>query len=162
MNENRDFLSIVDAYKFFILRIVKSKISYVKEDIEDVYQEIITKIYNSKDSLDYGKNPKAWICTIALNECRNWYRKSQSYRNSVSFDALDNCCNLYSSVDPVEKQQLYEAVNSLNDADKKLLLLKNHYGYTYKEISEKFLTEMSTDQLKNRCCYVRKNLKTHF
>lgn len=154
---NADFLTLVDHYTPYILRIVRSKTSYENEDIKDISQEILIKIYKSKDAIDYNKNLKGLIYSISLNECRNWYRKSKKHMDNVSLE--DNICHLYVCNDHVGKQHLFDAINSLKDSDKRLFMLKAYYGYTYKDISKKYFTTMTSKQLKSRFCYIKKNLK---
>jgi len=46
-------------------------------DAQDVSQETFVKIYRSYDQYDTKRDIKNWICTIAVNASRDFYRKTR-------------------------------------------------------------------------------------
>ena len=66
-------------------------------DAEDAVQETIIKYLQKAPSFENSEHQKAWLITVAKNECRNMLRYRQrrqqislEYLENISFDASDN------------------------------------------------------------------------
>jgi RNA polymerase sigma-70 factor, ECF subfamily len=53
-------------------------------DAEEAAQETFVKAYKNLDRYDETKGLKNWLCTIALNTARDFYRRSRRERKMVS------------------------------------------------------------------------------
>jgi len=58
-------------------------------DAEDVAQETFIKAFRKLDTYDAGLGMKNWLCTIALNTARDWYRKKGRRRDAAGEEKMD-------------------------------------------------------------------------
>jgi len=58
-----------------------------KEEAEDILQETFLRVYKEKERYDFNYSFSTWIYTIALNLCRNEYKKKRRAK-LLSLDAL--------------------------------------------------------------------------
>ena len=60
-----------------------------KEEAEDILQETFLRVYRQKESYDFNYSFSTWIYTIAMNLCRNLYKR----KKKVRFLGMDNLVN---------------------------------------------------------------------
>lgn len=60
-----------------------------KEEAEDILQETFLRVYRQKESYDFNYSFSTWIYTIALNLCRNLYKRKKKIR-FLGMDSLVN------------------------------------------------------------------------
>ncbi|MCJ7459181.1 MAG: RNA polymerase sigma factor [candidate division Zixibacteria bacterium] len=60
-----------------------------KEEAEDILQETFLRVYKQKESYDFNYSFSTWIYTIALNLCRNLYKR----KKKVRFFGMDSLVN---------------------------------------------------------------------
>ena len=60
-----------------------------KEEAEDILQETFLRVYRQKESYDFNYSFSTWIYTIALNLCRNLYKRKKKVR-FLGMDSLVN------------------------------------------------------------------------
>jgi RNA polymerase sigma-70 factor (ECF subfamily) len=82
------FSEIVKAYGGYVFTIAFRLLGNAA-DAEDAAQETFVKAYRHLDSYDETKGPKNWLCTIALNTARDFYRQS-ARRQSESLGEQHN------------------------------------------------------------------------
>lgn len=127
-----------DAFKFiyrkFSQRILKFCYKVLNNDeiANDIMQEIFVKVYEKRNQF-HGTNFKAWIYTIAKNQCINQLRKKRT------FDELKEDLNL--GYIPQNRdfslQNLIEsALAKLPIEYREVIVLKDYEDYNYNEISE--------------------------
>ena len=127
-----------DAFKFiyrkFSLRILKFCYKVLNNDevANDVMQEIFVKVHENRHQF-HGTNFKAWIYTIAKNQCINQLRRKRT------FDELHEDLNL--GYIPQNRdfslQNLIEsALAKLPIEYREVIILKDYEDYNYNEISE--------------------------
>lgn len=51
-----------------------NRLTGVREQAEDVTQEVFLKVYNAADQLDPTRDPGPWLATITYNACREHWR----------------------------------------------------------------------------------------
>lgn len=71
-----DFRRFIERYEDYVFTIAL-RVLGDRESARDAAQETFIKIYRNLDRLDKEKNEKNWVCTIALNTCRDHHRKRQ-------------------------------------------------------------------------------------
>ena len=60
-----------------------------KDEAEDILQETFLRVYKEKERYDFNYSFSTWIYTIALNLCKNEYKKKRRAK-LLSLDALFN------------------------------------------------------------------------
>lgn len=83
-----EFLNIVRQYERLIFTIC---LSFTKNcfDAEDLAQETFLSAYKNIKKFD-GRNPKAWLTTIAANKCKDYLKSSARKMDLLSETELDN------------------------------------------------------------------------
>jgi RNA polymerase sigma-70 factor (ECF subfamily) len=83
--EVEGFNLLVENYKVRLFNLLY-RLTGTREEAEDILQETFLRVYREKESYDFNYSFSTWIYTIALNLCRNLYRK----KNRAKFTSLDN------------------------------------------------------------------------
>ena len=111
---------------------------YILEDkalAEDAVQEVFLKIWDTRDRLDGILTPKAYCITMVKNLCLDRVRRASRLEFPSQLpeqeappvqDAIDNKERL---------AMVMEAVKSLPDRQREVLLLRTVEGLSYEEIS---------------------------
>lgn len=60
-----------------------------REEAEDILQETFLRVYRQKQTYDFNYSFSTWIYTIALNLCRNLYKRKKKVR-FLGMDSLVN------------------------------------------------------------------------
>jgi len=136
-------------YKNFadeLLYFIKKRADNIS-DAEDILQDVFIKIHSSIDSLQNETKLRAWIFQIARNTIIDHYRKIKPADNNLPELVLNG-----ENDDESPKKQLAdsirEMIDDLPEKYSKVLCLKECYGYTQKEVSEKL--ELSYSGTKSR------------
>lgn len=117
-------------------------------DADDLLQETYMRAYRFFHKFEKGTNCKAWLFRIMKNLFINDYRKNQKSPNKVDYDDIEN---YYESIrseklnttDLQERiysrlldDQVTNALNSLQDDFKTVIILCDLEGLSYEEIAE--------------------------
>ncbi len=152
--------------------------NYVRnqEEAKDLTQDIFITVHRALPNLREHDKFSSWLYQVALNHCRNRYKKlrNSGYFTSQSLDNPEAPIYL-SSVDSPEKdyerQQLINMVRAtiaeMNDTEKEIIILRDIQGLSYEEISGIIKAPLGTVKsklnrarlaLKDRLSSVRRNL----
>lgn len=117
-------------------------------DADDLVQETYLRAFRFFDKFEKGTNCKAWLFRIMKNLFINKYRKRQKEPGTVDYDEIENFYDTIKS-DRVETNDLQEkmfsnlldddvtnALNSLQDDFKTVVILCDLEGLSYEEIAE--------------------------
>lgn len=77
------FQDVVGLYGRYVYNITY-RILGNRGDAEDASQETFVKAFRNLDRYDRSLGPKNWLCTIALNTARDFYRRSRRHRKTTS------------------------------------------------------------------------------
>ena len=117
-------------------------------DADDLIQETYLRAFRFFNKFEKGTNCKAWLFRIMKNLFINDYRKSQKQPGKVDYDEIEN---FYESIksDKLDTNDLQEkvfsslldddltnALNSLQDDFKTVVILCDLEGLSYEEIAE--------------------------
>ncbi|MGB9696842.1 MAG: sigma-70 family RNA polymerase sigma factor [Ignavibacteria bacterium] len=117
-------------------------------DADDLLQETYMRAYRFFHKFEKGTNCKAWLFRIMKNLFINNYRKNQKLPNKVDYDDIENYYEsirsekinttdlqerIYSSL---LDDQVTNALNSLQDDFKTVIILCDLEGLSYEEIAE--------------------------
>jgi RNA polymerase sigma-70 factor (ECF subfamily) len=119
-----------------------------ENDAQDLLQETYLKAYRFWDKYEKGTNIRAWLFRIMKNSYINRYRKETKEPDKVDYDEIENFYNTIraESTDPNDLQQklfgnllgdeVTEALESLPDDFRTVVILCDIEGLTYEEIAE--------------------------
>ena len=137
----------------FVLRILGSK----REDAEDVIQETWIRAVQALKKFDWRSQLHTWLCSIALNCCREWKRK-----NIPSTD-IDVLTLASVSTEHFYSSEIEKCLMELPDGSREVLVMHDIEGYTHKEIGA--LLEISEGTSKSQLfrarSMMRQKLKPH-
>ncbi|MFK8162046.1 MAG: RNA polymerase sigma factor [Lewinella sp.] len=128
-------------------------------DAEDLFQEVLIKIWNNLDKFRKDSNVNTWIYRIATNTALNYLKsKSREREHSRDFNSveLSSMPTESSSFDKEQKiRQLYQEIAGLKEIEKIIisLVLDN---CSYSDIAE--ITGLSSSNVGVRINRIKKTL----
>ncbi len=138
------------AYNRLVLlyqtKIFNLAFNYVKtsEEAKDVAQDVFVTAYKALPKLRERSKFSSWLYQIAVNHCRNRYKKlsRQGYFSNRSLDDPDSYIQVGDDSNPekdLQKQDTIKLVragiDSLGKAEKEIILLRDLQELSYDEIS---------------------------
>ena len=104
-----------------------------KEEVNDLFQEVLINLWRGFPSFRGESSLKTWIWRVSLNTCNNYERKR---RGSVQTIPLSVGIDLYNDDDDhtIQIQKLYDRINRLEPFDRAIILLWLE-NMTYQEIA---------------------------
>lgn len=120
------------------------------DDAQDLVQETYLKAYKYYDKFEKGTNLKAWLFRIMKNTFINNYRKKQSQPQQSAFDDIEESFESLVSeeaghpikdpeqvaLENVLDEDVQNALDSLRDDYRMVILLVDIEGFSYKEAAE--------------------------
>jgi RNA polymerase sigma-70 factor (ECF subfamily) len=113
---------------------------------EDVLQETFVRAFALAYTHKPGMNGRAWIFSIARNLCLDRLRAAK--RASKLMQESDDDLPDRSSLDFIEDIELREALASLAEDSRRILLLRLAHGFKFKEIAECLCLKQSAAEWK--------------
>ena len=103
-----------------------------KDEIDDLFQEILIRLWNGFDSYEGRSDARTWIYRVALNTAINQDKKE---RRNIDTAPLTVDIDPYEADDPSTQQirELYDRISRLDLIDRSLILLWLE-GVSYDEI----------------------------
>ena len=120
-NTERKFTEMVKEYRKTIYTVCYF-FSNEKEEVNDLFQEILINLWNGFKEFRGDCDMKSWIWRVSLNTCSNQERKK---KNRVQTVPLLVDIDLYHDEDHHSKQiqMLYDRINRLDVFDRAIILL---------------------------------------
>lgn len=102
------------------------------EDVDDLHQEILLRLWQGYDGFEGRSDIRTWIYRVALNYCINFSnkRKRERTRGTTAREAASSDGDLEKCM---QMKQLYERINKLGLVDRSVILLWLE-GLSYEEI----------------------------
>ena len=143
-----------------------------RADAEDLVQETYLKAYQKFHQYQPGTNIKAWLYRILTNTYITSYRKAQRSPKRASSDTVEDWqladaashseVGLKSAeveaLEALPSAQLRDAIDSLSEEHRMVVLMADVEGMSYKEIAEELGVPMGT--VMSRLNRARKNLRS--
>ena len=143
-----------------------------RADAEDLVQETYLKAYQKFHQYQPGTNIKAWLYRILTNTYISSYRKAQRSPKRASSDTVEDWqladaashseVGLKSAeveaLEALPSSQLRNALDSLSEEHRMVVLMADVEGMSYKEIAEELGVPMGT--VMSRLNRARKNLRS--
>lgn len=155
MEKNKqDFISIILENKSTIYTVCYM-FSKDKDEIEDLFQEILLRLWKGFESFTGKSNVKTWIYRVSLNSCLDNKKKN---RRSVDRIPLNVDIDLFEDIDKkaLQIKQLYARINKLGLLDRGIILLWLE-GLSYDEIAE--IVGLSIKSVSWRLVQIKNKLK---
>lgn len=106
--------------------------SHDAEDVDDLHQEILIRLWQGYDGFEGRSDIKTWIYRVALNYCINFSNKRKREQTKHTAERKSD-----TSDNDLEKRmqikQLYQRINKLGFVDRSVILLWLE-GLSYEEI----------------------------
>lgn len=141
-----------------------------QEDARDLTQDAFVKAYNSLDGFRLESSFFTWLYRIAMNLAidatrRKKRRPTSSFDEEVATREADGgIAETHHDLNPrreLERKELYgrimDAIDTLPDDQKQVILLREVDGLSYKEIAE--VLDVAEGTVMSRLFYARKKLQ---
>lgn len=129
------FLSVLDAHQRLIHKVCWAYAS-TRDEREDLFQEIVVRLYSAARTYDPTRKLSTWIYRVALNVAIDVYRKRrQRTKEQIGFEGdLESVAGQDSEV-AEQLSELRELLEGQSEVDRALLLLHLE-GNSHREIGE--------------------------
>ena len=137
----KDYNESVLLYADNVYRFIVKNLRHT-EDAEDIVQSAFEKLWIHKHSVEPQK-AKSYLFTVAYHLLIDHTRKAKRITLQESFE---NDSQTAYQENKALKKVLHDALATLNEMQRSLVLLKDYEGYSYEEIGE--ITKLTTDQVR--------------
>ena len=153
------FALLVEKYKARIFALVYAKVGGF-EDAEDIAQDVFIESYRRLSTLRRWDNFFPWLYSIASNQCKNYHRTRSRRIETVPFDEhTDNHqADMDAHAEKLRNEQIHEALDSLSEIHRQVLVLRYMAGMRSKEIAQTL--RVSPNTVNQRLMRARTQLKT--
>ncbi len=150
----RDYNDCVNLYADNVFRFIMKNLRH-EEDAKDIVQSAFEKLWRNREMVEHAKS-KSFLFTVAYNQMIDHIRKIKRITLKDEFRA-----EIKTISQPVSnlKKNLQDALNTLNETQKSLVLLKDYEGYSYEEIGQ--ITGLNESQVKVYLHRARINLRNY-
>ena len=153
------FALLVDKYKTRIFALVYAKIGHF-QDAEDITQDVFLNAFRKLSTLRRWDNFYAWLYSIAVNRCKEFYRARQRRIDNLplSTQTSNIQADMDAHSDRLRNQRVHEALASLPEIHRQVLTLRYMAGMKSKEIAQAL--RVSPNTVNQRLRRARLALKT--
>jgi len=150
----REYNECVTRYADNVYRFILKNLRH-EEDARDVVQGAFEKLWRNREEADVEKS-KSYLFTIAYHQMIDHIRKTKRVTLKDSFSETAGITHR-----PANnlKKVLEEALDTLSETQRSLVLLKDYEGYSYQEIGA--ITGLNESQVKVYLHRARIQLKTY-
>lgn len=144
------FEELVNEYGKAIFKYIFSLVKH-KELAEDLYQEVLLSAYLAYSSIKEQGKYKSWLYTIAINKCRDYWRKENKSKQFWKEEVYSYSVSFESPFIPEEEvlhnfsaQQMAEKVSLLPEIYRNPIYLYYYHDMSLVEIAQTNNLPMST------------------
>lgn len=152
----------------FQTKIYNLALNYVKnqEEAKDLAQDIFVTVYRSLPKLREKEKFTSWLYQIAVNHCRNRYKKlsRRGYFNNISLDDEESFLQIPGDEGPEKTLQRQNTINlvrstidSMAETEKEIIILRDVQELSYEEISD--ILQIPLGTVKSKLNRARNSLK---
>jgi len=160
------FREIVEHYQSKVFSIIHGIVRQ-RNDVEDIAQQVFTKVYFSIGNFDFRSSLITWIYKITVNECFDYLRKKKVrklvYESDLSEDEARRLENTEPSarqvpadVNLARRDYIFKLLTKVSDEERNLLMLKEVEGHSVEELAE--MTGMNENTIKVKLFRARQKL----
>lgn len=155
---------LVERYQQRIFNLVGRMVGR-REAAEDLVQEIFIKAFRKIGGFRFESSFFTWLYTIALNTCRNYYRRPEPLRSALDVEENEALVERASPTEAPDEQvfrrQRAELIRRVLDQlppdQKEVLIMCDLEGLSYQQIAD--LTGVPIGTVRSRIFRARSNLK---
>jgi RNA polymerase sigma factor (sigma-70 family) len=150
----KDYNECVHHYADNVYRFILKNLRH-EEDARDVVQTAFEKLWRNRQEVDAVKS-KSYLFTVAYHQMIDHIRKVKKIHLRETFGEETSVINK-----PANnlKKILEQALDTLNETQRSLVLLKDYEGYSYSEIGT--ITGLNESQVKVYLYRARIQLKNY-
>src|SRR5437879_5748465 len=161
------FREIVEHYQSKVFSIIHGIVRQ-RNDVEDIAQQVFTKVSFSIRNFDFRSSLITWIYKITVNECFDYLRKKKVrklvYESDLSEDEVRRVENTEPSVDRqpradeslARRDYVQKLLTRVSEEERMLLMLKEVEGHSVEELAQ--LTGMNENTIKVKLFRARQKL----
>ena len=139
-----------------------------REDVEDIAQQVFVKAYFSLKRFDQRAAFSTWLYKITVNECWDLLRKKKVRPLLYESDLSEEQAQQFSATERLDsgaedisdkleaQQQVENLLQSLDERDRMMLILKEVEGFAIEEIAE--ILELNANTVKVRLFRARRRI----
>ena len=155
------FGQLYDRYSGRLLLLLRRMMNNDNEKAQDILHDAFIRVLRSAGRFEHGKSFKTWIYTIAVNLCKNEYRRlsvRQNIGDGVNLETIpQKDQNAEQKLDlAMFRQALNIELDKLPAYLRSTFLLRFQSGMTIREIAE--IMNCSQGTVKSRLFYLMQNL----
>ncbi|MFA6365251.1 MAG: sigma-70 family RNA polymerase sigma factor [Candidatus Paceibacterota bacterium] len=144
LQEERRFRSLIERYETKLTRYIRRISSLSEDDVKDVLQETFIKVYRNLNEFDQTLKFSSWIYRIVHNETINVLRKANHFpralHNEEDNEDIEQFAGTFDLEEEIfkkmEGEKVREAIASLEEKYRNVLILKFLEEKSYEEISD--------------------------
>lgn len=140
------------------------RITLVREEAEDIVQDTLLKVWNSREEIGTIANVEAYAMTICRNQALDICAKKE--RRNISLDEATHDQTDTTAMPPDEKMAYDEGkalirhtIDSLPEKQRTAMLMREIEGKTYKEIAQ--VMQLTESDVKINIFRARKTIREH-
>jgi len=153
------FQEIVERYQSKVFSIIHGIVRQ-RNDVEDIAQQVFTKIYFSMRNFDFRSSLITWVYKITVNECFDYLRKKKVrklvYESDMSEDEarrVENSENgsgraVRADTTLARRDYVIKLLERVSGEERNLLMLKEVEGYSVEEMARRLNMNENTIKVK--------------
>jgi RNA polymerase sigma-70 factor (ECF subfamily) len=153
------FQEIVERYQSKVFSIIHGIVRQ-RNDVEDIAQQVFTKIYFSMRNFDFRSSLITWVYKITVNECFDYLRKKKVrklvYESDMSEDEVRRVENSESGsgrgvradTSLARRDYVVKLLERVSGEERDLLMLKEVEGYSVEEMAHRLKMNENTIKVK--------------
>jgi RNA polymerase sigma-70 factor (ECF subfamily) len=153
------FQEIVERYQSKVFSIIHGIVRQ-RNDVEDIAQQVFTKIYFSMRNFDFRSSLITWIYKITVNECFDYLRKKKVrklvYESDMSEDEVRRVENsetgssrtVRADTNLARRDYVVKLLERVSGEERDLLMLKEVEGYSVEEMARRLKMNENTIKVK--------------
>lgn len=156
--DEQAFEHLVKLYEKQIYAFAFARLRH-REEARDAVQDVFIKVFRYLRRYDSKRSFFSWIYAIALNVIRDHYRRGKNRREKESDGEWIEDIALIPEheTDRDDKILLFQAIDSLEESDRDLILLRYIEGLPVNQMAE--ITGLSESNTKVRLHRIREKMK---
>ena len=140
------FREIVEKYQSKVFSIIHGIVRQ-RNEVEDIAQQVFTKVYFSLRNFDFRSSLITWIYKITVNECFDYLRKRKVRKLVYESDMSEDEARRVENSEPASsvtvradtslasRDYVVKLMDRVSGEEKTLLMLKEVEGYSIEELS---------------------------
>jgi RNA polymerase sigma-70 factor (ECF subfamily) len=135
---------LIERYEHKLFHYIKRTINFPNQETEDILQEVFIKAYKNLNGFNPELKFSSWIYRITYNHTISYWRKHKNNQSNLSIEDSEVLIKTLSTnedipsdlAQQIESQAVREAINSLDNKYRDVLVLKFLEDKSYEEISD--------------------------